>query len=208
MKFNEKITYCRKKLGMSQVDLADRMEVSRQAVSKWETGESSPDIGKLKSLAEIFNTTTDWLLSEEDPVEQTVDEKINENDEEKENAVQAYPDWVDKLPKSMETLVKKYGWLYGVRMAIAGGAFLLFGIAGLSMMNSVSNEWGMNTGETFYIDGEPVVIGNTLTGAQSGPEGAFFGLVFFIALVLIIGGLIIAGSLKSWGEKSLEQDKQ
>jgi len=62
MKFNEKITYCRKKLGMSQVDLADRMEVSRQAVSKWETGESSPDIGKLKSLAEIFGTTTDWRV--------------------------------------------------------------------------------------------------------------------------------------------------
>ena len=40
MKLNEKIIYCRKKAGMSQIDLADALGVSRQSVSKWETGVS------------------------------------------------------------------------------------------------------------------------------------------------------------------------
>ena len=40
MKLCEKIAYYRKKAGMSQIDLADAMEVSRQSVSKWETGDS------------------------------------------------------------------------------------------------------------------------------------------------------------------------
>lgn len=40
MKLNEKILYCRKKAGLSQLDLADRLGVSRQSVSKWETGVS------------------------------------------------------------------------------------------------------------------------------------------------------------------------
>ena len=40
MKLNEKIIYCRKKAGLSQLDLADLLGVSRQSVSKWETGVS------------------------------------------------------------------------------------------------------------------------------------------------------------------------
>ena len=47
MKLNEKIIYCRKKAGLSQLDLADLLGVSRQSVSKWETGESNPEITKI-----------------------------------------------------------------------------------------------------------------------------------------------------------------
>ena len=64
MKFSEKIIWCRKKSGLSQEMLAEKVGVSRQAVSKWETGESEPEISKLKVLAEIFGVTVDWLLSE------------------------------------------------------------------------------------------------------------------------------------------------
>ena len=69
MKLNEKIQYCRKKEGLSQVDLADRLGVSRQSVSKWETGEANPDVTKIPQLARVFGVTADWLLSEEDPKE-------------------------------------------------------------------------------------------------------------------------------------------
>lgn len=62
MNLSEKIYYCRKKAGKSQEALAEELGVSRQAVSKWETGEAEPEIKKLRLLAEVFGVTTDWLL--------------------------------------------------------------------------------------------------------------------------------------------------
>ena len=49
MSLSEKIYICRKKAGLSQDTLAQKLGVSRQAVSKWKTGESSPEIGKFKA---------------------------------------------------------------------------------------------------------------------------------------------------------------
>lgn len=65
MKLAEKIFNERKKLGMSQEQFAESMEVSRQAVSKWESGQSMPDLDKLILMSRIFNVSTDYLLKEE-----------------------------------------------------------------------------------------------------------------------------------------------
>ena len=65
MKLYEKITLYRKKNGLSQEELAEKIGVSRQAVSKWETGDALPEITKLKALAETFNVTVDFLLDDE-----------------------------------------------------------------------------------------------------------------------------------------------
>ena len=65
MNLGEKIFTARKKAGLSQTDLADAVGVSRQSVSKWETGESAPEAGNLLLIAKALNVTTDWLLSEE-----------------------------------------------------------------------------------------------------------------------------------------------
>ncbi len=69
MKLNEKIIYCRRKSGLSQENLAELLNVSRQAVSKWETGDALPEVNKLSRLAQIFGVTTDWLLSEDEEEE-------------------------------------------------------------------------------------------------------------------------------------------
>ena len=61
MKLNEKIITCRKQKGYSQEDLANQLGVSRQSVSKWETGESMPDINKLVSIAKVFDVTTEFV---------------------------------------------------------------------------------------------------------------------------------------------------
>lgn len=66
MKLNEKIYYCRKKAGMSQEVLAEHIGVSRQAISKWENSEAEPEIKKLRNLANVFNVTLDWFLSDSD----------------------------------------------------------------------------------------------------------------------------------------------
>lgn len=64
MKLGEKIYQARKKLGMSQETLAMQVGVSRQAVSKWETGEMEPEIAKLRALSEVLGVSADWLLDE------------------------------------------------------------------------------------------------------------------------------------------------
>lgn len=63
MRLSEKIYLCRKQCGASQEELASRLGVSRQAVSKWETGDAEPELSKLRALAEAFHVSTDWLLS-------------------------------------------------------------------------------------------------------------------------------------------------
>ncbi|HIV96277.1 MAG TPA: helix-turn-helix domain-containing protein [Candidatus Agathobaculum stercoravium] len=69
MTLGEKITHLRKKRGLSQEELAITLGVSRQAVSKWETGEAKPDTDKVVALAEYFEVTTDWLLRDIAPLE-------------------------------------------------------------------------------------------------------------------------------------------
>ena len=66
MSLSEKIQLCRKRAGLSQEALAEKLSVSRQAVSKWETGAAEPELSKLRALAAAFDVTADWLLSEED----------------------------------------------------------------------------------------------------------------------------------------------
>lgn len=61
----DKIIKERKKLGMSQEELAEKMNVSRQAVSKWEGNQSVPEIEKILQLSSLFGVTTDYLLKDE-----------------------------------------------------------------------------------------------------------------------------------------------
>lgn len=65
MKMNEKILACRRRAGLSQEALAERLEVSRQAVSRWECGEATPEPAKILQLARTFGVTADWLLDDE-----------------------------------------------------------------------------------------------------------------------------------------------
>lgn len=65
MKLAEKIFNERKRLGLSQEQFAEKMEVSRQAVSKWESGQSMPDLDKLVWMSRIFGVSTDYLLKDE-----------------------------------------------------------------------------------------------------------------------------------------------
>lgn len=65
MTLGEKLQTLRQQKGLSQEQLAERLEVSRQSVSKWESGQSRPDMDKLVVLAELFGVSTDYLLKED-----------------------------------------------------------------------------------------------------------------------------------------------
>ena len=65
MTFSDKLIALRKKAGWSQEELAERLNVSRQSVSKWESAQSMPDIDKILQLSSLFSVTTDCLLKDE-----------------------------------------------------------------------------------------------------------------------------------------------
>jgi len=67
MKFAQKIQNLRKNRNLSQEELAEKLDISRQSVSKWESGVAMPEIDKLIMLSEIFEVTTDYLLKDNEP---------------------------------------------------------------------------------------------------------------------------------------------
>lgn len=64
MKFNENLKFLRKKEGLTQEELAEKLNVSRQSVTKWESGNAIPDIEKIKEIAYIFSISVDSLIGD------------------------------------------------------------------------------------------------------------------------------------------------
>lgn len=67
MEFNNKLYELRKQKGFSQEELASRLNVSRQTVSKWEVGESTPDMEKLVAISALFEISLDELVLDKVP---------------------------------------------------------------------------------------------------------------------------------------------
>lgn len=61
--FSQRLINARKRCGLTQSDIAEKLQVSFQAVSLWERGETLPEIGKLTELADVLHVTIDWLLT-------------------------------------------------------------------------------------------------------------------------------------------------
>ena len=196
MKLNEKIYTCRKRAGLSQEALADKLGVSRQAVSKWETSEAEPEIGKLRLLAKEFGVTADWLLSEEEPE----DKKTPGG-----TVRQAAPtagrgsDWVDALPGALGRLCRRFGWLAGVYIALSGLGITIVGVIARVM-------FGIMSGST-VISGLPAGVSSSdiigqLPGFDSGFQIVsriplvFSGIIIALGVILMIGGVILAVVLK------------
>lgn len=70
MTLSEKILMLRKQKGWSQEELAEQLGVSRQSVSKWESGTSLPDLNRVLDLSRLFSVSTDFLLKEEEVMEE------------------------------------------------------------------------------------------------------------------------------------------
>lgn len=84
MKLSERLLQLRREREVSQIELAEALNVSRQAVSRWETGQSTPSAEKLQFLAEFYGVTLDELFfsvekkqkpQEQNPTPQTAEEK-------------------------------------------------------------------------------------------------------------------------------------
>ena len=65
MKLSDKLIALRKETGWSQKDLAEKLDVSRQAISRWENGTALPDASNIVQISKLFNITADYLLNDE-----------------------------------------------------------------------------------------------------------------------------------------------
>ena len=68
MTFGEKLKEARKKAGLSQEQFAEKMNVSRSAIAKWETDKGMPDVNNLKVMSQLLNVSIDYLLDEDEKI--------------------------------------------------------------------------------------------------------------------------------------------
>ena len=78
MTFSEKMYALRKKSGLSQEQLAEQLKVSRQAISKWESGQSMPESDKLVAISSYFNVSLDYLMKETEETNDNNDRPAND----------------------------------------------------------------------------------------------------------------------------------
>lgn len=148
MKINEKIYTLRKRFGWSQDELAEKLSVSRQSVSKWETGDSVPEPAKLLALAKIFSVSTDYLLddSKEEYIPPQAAKSI---------------DTADKVTSKTESLFKNYGWILGVVLLLLGLWRIVSAVSGIATF-SQAGAFGVLGGTAFLPMAFSALVGLAL----------------------------------------------
>ncbi len=146
-----KIQARRKALGLSQEELAQRMGVSRQSVTKWETGLSAPDLDRLVELADTLGVSLDYLLREQadvpdalaEPAEPVSAESVSEDKGEK----------VPVSPASMSAAARHIVLAAGVLIFLigAGGLLTMWIYSELFPVQLVDGRGGVHTGLWGYV---------------------------------------------------------
>ena len=129
MDIGERIYNLRTNANMSQGDLAEKLNVSRQSVSKWENNNSTPDIEKLVMIASVFGITVDELVNNEAlSISQNDTQGIEENPSQEESSSKTTSDTPSKSSKN----IKNAKILLIIGIAVAFGFFVFgLGLAGL-----------------------------------------------------------------------------
>lgn len=133
MTIGAKIAACRKRAGMSQEKLANELNISRQAVSRWETGEAVPDTEKVIQLSRIFHVTTDYLLLDIDEAPQSAAPAGNNREPEQRAA--------EKRMKR-QSMRMHFGWFLLIFGIISFSATLV----GAGLYAQTLTEWWTNLG--------------------------------------------------------------
>ena len=105
MTLREKLIVLRDKAGISQMELAHQLGVSRQAVSRWESGDATPSMDKLKALAKIYNVSLDWLCNDGDRDETTKGKPMENNTKENAEGVVAEKEKINKPKLTIAAVV-------------------------------------------------------------------------------------------------------
>ena len=179
MTLSEKILYYRKSAGFSQEELAARVGVSRQAVSKWETGESTPELNKVVLLAQAFHITTDQLLSPDAPQSPPS------------SSPSPAPGAKYQAIPLFGRMVRRWGWLAGVYLFLQGAGMTLVGgiarYAFSSMLQPVYQFGGLSgAGMDVLLTNDP--FSRTSSFMLSIPTA----IMVFGILVMLAGAILTA----------------
>lgn len=195
MNIADRIHHLRKTKGISQEELADKIGVSRQAVSKWESEQTSPDIEKVILLSNYFDVTTDYLLKGIEPVS-------NESVPEKEKTNAVVFTIVGTALNFMGLIAAAMIWYEKqIATATAGGFVLIvmgcmiFGI-GMAISDVETKEkaklmfWTINIWILLFMPMS--LVYNILSGSKGAapypiPIGSFTKYILFWAVYIVIG---------------------
>lgn len=122
MKFNEKLIMFRKEKGMSQENLGEKLDVTRQTISKWELGETTPEMDKLIRMSELFETTVDNLIKDKQIEIDNKQKDINSSN-------------TQKLAGILIFIIKTFGILF-----IISFIFMIIGIVFFSNVKNTKSE--------------------------------------------------------------------
>ncbi len=174
MTLGEKIQELRRRYGMSQDALAERLEVSRQAVSKWERDEAMPETDKIIRISQVFGVSTDYLLRPDEPAPEP-----------------PHAPWGPRprsLERNIERLVRRHGYKVGY-LFIAGGVLLCiiallvmalmprFGSGMFETAGNMGDPFGNSFNNGIYIEDDlpPEVLEQIYNQAGSGMNSGLFG---------------------------------
>lgn len=136
MKFHDKLIKLRKSKGMSQEELAEMLDVSRQAISRWELGSTLPDVPNLLKISEIFGVSTDYLVHDD----YQSDEDIPIAKEKQ------------QIVETSENKRYKMHLVAGIAFIIAAFGFMIAGILELSIIHVIlSLLTCVNSAINFYM---------------------------------------------------------
>lgn len=136
MNLGNNLFHARKKAGLSQETVAEKLGVSRQTISKWETAETVPDIYEAKKLAKLYNLSLDELIEFNIDVKE-IEEVIKNTNEEKEAKI----DWTNAWSKKYSVLAT-----YQNKVDISKYALEI-----RKMFNSLQVEYGYNELDSMLI---------------------------------------------------------
>lgn len=168
MILEEKLITLRKSLGLSQEDLANKLDVSRQAVYKWEAGQAIPDISKLKILSTLYNVSIDNLLDNKQDIvymnaqkarygKVLVKKALSSDAAEKDNTKLLADE-----EKKLKTRKLVLGIAKGVMLGFFGLALLFFILSCIAIDDEAVMQQHSSTCSTFIIIGIIVVIAKSI----------------------------------------------
>ena len=135
-KIGEFIAECRKEKNLTQVQLAEKLNMSYKSISKWETDETVPDIYQSKKLAKLYNLSLDELIEFNVDVKE-IEEVIKNTNEEKEAKI----NWTNAWSKKYPVLAK-----YQDKVDISKYALEI-----RNLLNSLSKDYGFNELDSMLV---------------------------------------------------------
>lgn len=176
MTFGTRLQQIRKAAGLSQEQLADLINMSRQAISKWETDQATPDIEKVSLLCEIFKISADELLGNEAPSRHEAES--------------------GKLEGYVKMNVKKRYFTAGWITALVGTALLILEYFSLFFLRAMAIRLDVEKGNSLGYYDDPMHY------ASVQPMPIIFGVTIAIIVIGVIIAVYSAGFMHTKQKKS------